>query len=148
MSTCNQLDLESLGSWPTMPKNFTGIALVSQEFQPKTRLFERQWLVWWTRWKEKRKINKMSEVGVLRRPRFLSKGWGCPKTWPLKNYPSMKCCHVDNHDNFSSMLEVLHRRSLGCSVKHQLMKESFCSQSYWFNRLKLLTGALLHHSIN
>ena len=25
MSTCNQLDLESLGSWPTMPKNFLGI---------------------------------------------------------------------------------------------------------------------------
>ena len=24
MSTCNQLDLESLGSWPTMPKNFSG----------------------------------------------------------------------------------------------------------------------------
>ena len=22
MSTCNQLDLESLESWPTMPKNF------------------------------------------------------------------------------------------------------------------------------
>ena len=24
MSTCNRLDLESLGSWPTMPKNFPG----------------------------------------------------------------------------------------------------------------------------
>ena len=24
MSTCNRLDLESLGSWPTMPKNFLG----------------------------------------------------------------------------------------------------------------------------
>ena len=27
MSTCHRLDLESLGSWPTMPKNFPGIAL-------------------------------------------------------------------------------------------------------------------------
>ena len=26
MSTCNWLDLESLGSWPTMPKNFLGTA--------------------------------------------------------------------------------------------------------------------------
>ena len=26
MSTCNRLDLESLGSWPTMPKNFPGTA--------------------------------------------------------------------------------------------------------------------------
>ena len=24
--TCNQLDLESLGSWTTMPKNFPGTA--------------------------------------------------------------------------------------------------------------------------
>ena len=28
MSTCNRLDLESLGSWPTMPKNFPGIGYV------------------------------------------------------------------------------------------------------------------------
>ena len=27
MSTCNPLDLESLGSWPTMSKNFPGTAL-------------------------------------------------------------------------------------------------------------------------
>ena len=27
MSTCNRLDLESLGSWPTMPKNFPGTSV-------------------------------------------------------------------------------------------------------------------------
>jgi hypothetical protein len=27
MSTCNRVDLESLGSWPIMPKNFPGIGL-------------------------------------------------------------------------------------------------------------------------
>ena len=32
MSTCNQLDLESLGSWPTMPKNFPGTRVGCQDF--------------------------------------------------------------------------------------------------------------------
>ena len=31
MWTCKQLDIESLGSWPTMPKNSSGIALLVYE---------------------------------------------------------------------------------------------------------------------
>jgi hypothetical protein len=34
MSTCNQLGLEPLGSWPTMPKNFLG---TKGRFKPRGR---------------------------------------------------------------------------------------------------------------
>ena len=69
----------------------------------------RQWLVWRTRWKN----NEMPRIGPLWRPSFLFEDFRFLKKFDLQRTPlPNKYCHVI----FSFMLEVLHWRSLGCSV--------------------------------
>ena len=55
--------------------------------------------------------------GVFRRSSFLFEGLRLSrKLWPPENFPSEKCCHVDDGVNLSSMLEVLRSRGHGCSL--------------------------------
>ena len=64
----------------------------------------------------------MPQVGVLKRPSFLSKGLSLPTKLDLHRSPpppSQKCCHVRNHVIFSFMFEILHSRNLGHNVNHK-----------------------------
>ena len=61
MSTCNQLGLESLGSWPTMTKNFPGTACKCP---------------WWAEYKGQPVMNLLGSLWVskhpMRRPRLIA----------------------------------------------------------------------------
>ena len=60
---------------------------------------------------------KRSQVGVLWTFSFFIQGFEvAQETRSREDFLSEKCCYVDNRVSFLFMLEVLHWRSLGCSV--------------------------------
>ena len=86
-----------------------------KNFSPRQG-YLRPWLVWWTRWKNNN--NKLTSSWKSPEVKFLVQGFEvAQENWPPKNSSNKKCYHVGSHVVFSSMLEVLHQRSLGCSVK-------------------------------
>ena len=46
------------------------------------------------------------------------------KTWPPRNIPNKKCCHIDISVIFSFILEVLYQRSVGHNVHTPHEQES------------------------
>jgi hypothetical protein len=66
-----------------------------------------QW-EWWTRWKKK--TRKMSQVGVFRRPSFLTKGLRLPKKLdlPKTRLAKKNVVMLGTMIFFSPMLQVIH----------------------------------------
>ena len=90
--------------------------------------------------------NKKPQIGVLWRPSFLSKGL-TEKLDPHRDSITKCVAMLTTMSLFSFMCEVLHRRSLGQSAS-LTNQNPFHSQSCCSITLKLVTNALLHHSLN
>ena len=97
-----------------------------------------------------RRDGKTNKVEVHRRPSFLYEVWGCSRNLTSRESPLTKSVALLATMSFfvSSMLEVLHRRSIGCSMNLGWWKSEFVGQSYRSIPVELLTGALLQCILN
>ena len=77
------------------------------------------WGKGWSVGEDEKTVKYFTQVGVLRRSSVLSEALRLPKKPNLQKTPLLKSvCHADIHVIFSSMYNVLHRRTLGYSVNH------------------------------